>query len=451
MPKRIDEDRLESGMCLPGALRNHAGQVLLPAGVYLKEYDLPRLRAYAVNGLFGDRDWPDEYTHAPTEDGATPYAARRNPTRSPLDADSLITSNFLHGIHDQRSFARRLASPARGTPNNPAASKGPDPLQERLIPEILKTRPFQPLKADRRPRVDSQSLQAEVERGLRAYSRALCALRNIYSDLVALKPVSLITLRNVVIEFLDAVMLDFDWLPNLLSRPKPAEEDYLPEQALKVSLLSMAVAAQLGLSRRAILEVALGALLHDAGMSRVPPTIRLAPRTLTDLEWRMIHAHPDHTIQLLENITELSDAARLVAWQTHERGDTTGYPRHLPQTRIHPYARIVAVADTYAAMISPRPYRPARSPYQAAEILLRDSRNKYFDIIVVRALLDCISLFPVGSVIELDDGRTARVVRANTGLPTRPIIALMDARNRPEGSLIDLAAEIQRRVIRVIQ
>lgn len=451
MPKRIDADRLEPGLRLPGALRNHAGQVLLPAGVCLKEHDLPRLRAHAVNGLFGGRDWPDDYAHTPPEDDITPQAARRSPARPATDADSLVTSGVLQRIHDQRSFGRRLSFSSGNTPAGQAAAGGPGSLHDRLIPEILKTRPFQPLKAERRPHVDEPGLQAEVDRGLRAYPGAVSALRDIYTALAARKPVSLIALRNVVIEYLDAVMLDFDWLPTLLSRPRPAIKDYLTEQALNVSLLSMAVAAQLGLSRRAILEVALGALLHDAGILRVPPNILLAPRPLTDLEWRTVRAHPDHTVQLLENIGELSDAARLAAWQAHERGDATGYPRRLPRTRIHPYARIVAVADTYAAMISPRPYRPAHRPFRAAETLLQDSRKKHFDIVVVRALLDCFSLFPVGSMIELDDGRVARVSRANTGHPTRPVVEIADMQNRSVGPTIDLAVETRRRVLRVIQ
>ncbi len=450
MPKRIDEERLKPGLCLPGNLQNHIGQVLLPAGACLKEHDLPRLRAHAANGLFGDRNWPDEFTRASSRDDASPDLGQAAPPGTTAHADSLITSNFLQKIHDQRSRPNRFSSRPSKTTTSATATDA-NPLQDRLIHEILKTRPFQPLTADRRPRLDWPILQAEVDRGRLAYAGALRALGSIYADLAALKPLNLIALRNVVIEFLDAVMLDFDWLPTLLSRLKPATEDYLPEHALKVSLLSMAVAAQLGLGRRHILEVALGALLHDAGMLRVPMAVRLAPRPLTDLEQRTVHTHPDHTIQMIENMVELSDAVRLAAWQVHERGDTTGYPRRFPQTRIHPYARIVAVADTYIAMTSSRPYRPAYRPFQAAETILRDSRQKHFDINVVRALLDCLSLFPVGSIIELNDGSVARVIRANTGQPTRPIVELTSKPDRFGESFIDLTADAQRRIVRAIQ
>ncbi len=443
MPKRIDEERLEPGLRLPGDLRNHVGQVLLPAGACLKEHDLPRLRAHAVNGLFGDRDWPDEYTYEFPRAGIPAHSTRRGRAQPALDPNSLITSSVLQNIHEQRALPRRIASSSGSMPGGVEFS-GPGQLHDRLIYEILKTRPFQPLKADRRPRIARPSLQAEVDRGLRTYAEALRALRGIYAELAARQSVSLIAPRNVVIEFLDVIMLDFDWLPTLLSRIQPATEDYLSTQALNAALLSMAIAAQLGLSRRHILETAIGALLHDAGMLRGPMAIRLAPRPLTEHEWRTVHAHPDHSVQMVGDIGELSDVARIIAWQTHERGDATGYPRQLPQTRIHAYARIVAVADTYVAMISPRPYRPAYQPYQAAETILRDSRQKHFDITVVRALLDCISLFPVGSMIELDDGSVARVIRANTGQPTRPIIEIAD---RP----VDLTVESHRRVVRVLQ
>ncbi len=107
---------------------------------------------------------------------------------------------------------------------------------------------------------------------------------------------------------------------------------------------------------------------------------------------------------------------------------------------IHPYARVVAAADAYAAMCSNRPHRNGRSPYQAMEILLKQASRDLFDRGVIRTFLDCMSLFPVGSYVKLSNGQAAKVVHANPGLHTRPVVLLLDR----DGSESDIELDLGR-------
>ena len=109
--------------------------------------------------------------------------------------------------------------------------------------------------------------------------------------------------------------------------------------------------------------------------------------------------------------------------------------------QIHQFAQILSIADSYAAMTRDRPHRRALSPYVAARTILHDGADGRFDRTLVRACLDTISLFPIGSRVALNDGTFARVLRANPGLHTKPVVEEIAPDGCPIGQIIDLSSE----------
>ena len=148
-----------------------------------------------------------------------------------------------------------------------------------------------------------------------------------------------------------------------------------------------------------------------------------------------------NTLDCLEKVRGLSDLSLIVAYQIHERGDGSGYPRQRHRTTIHPLARLAAIADTYAAITAHRPHRTARGPYEAMEILLRETSRDRFDRQVMRSFLDCISLFPIGSQVRLSDGQFAKVLRANPGLHTKPAVVPLQGDGTESGTELDLSCQ----------
>ena len=104
-------------------------------------------------------------------------------------------------------------------------------------------------------------------------------------------------------------------------------------------------------------------------------------------------------------------------------------------------ARIVAAADTYAAVIGERPHRDAGLPYRGMATLLREVTSGKLDNSVVRAFLDTMSLFPVGSYVRLSDGTLARVLRPNGGEHKKPIVVPLDEKGRESDVELDLSAD----------
>ena len=141
----------------------------------------------------------------------------------------------------------------------------------------------------------------------------------------------------------------------------------------------------------------------------------------------------------------------MVAYQMHERFNGTGYPRQRHGAQIHPLARIAMVADAFVAMVSPRPHRPAVLPYKVMEYLLHCTKLGQFDPDVMRGLLQTISLFPIGSYVELSDNRVGRVVRAHRELYNSPVVEIPpqeDSSAEPE--VVDIAATPSVQIVRAL-
>ncbi len=373
-----------------------------------------------------------------------------------LSAGSHITAKFLQ-LLQSRNIQRvhlRPTSIIHSRDVEPEPTPEPEPtidpfsyhtaisreLDERLAGDLGFRQEYHPVRAWRRPRLAINDLKNEAIAGVEKHEATSAAVEDICDSLKTGKEISASDLRNTVNRFVDMAAVDFDLLPLIVSLQHSGDE-YLYDHCVNVSLLSMAIASQQGLDRDAIATIGLGGLLQDIGMLRVPESIRLSTSNLTEDEWEQIKLHPLHTLDMLADIRGIPRLVKLIAYQTHERADGSGYPRRRTEQQVHEYAKIVAVADTYSAMIRERPYRKAMSPYTATTTLLHAGAEHQYDRSLLRAFLDSVSLFPIGSRITLSDGTLARVLRSNPELHTKPIVEAVSNDGTPLGLMIDLSLE----------
>ena len=210
-------------------------------------------------------------------------------------------------------------------------------------------------------------------------------------------------------------------------------QDYLAKHSLNTAIIAVNIATAHGYSHKMVVEVGYGALLADIGMLDIAEDIRSKRDRLTSIEINELKRHTIYGMDRLQCIVELPKTTALVAYQSHERLDGSGYPHRKRTHAIHDYAKIVAVADVYHAMIDERPYRDgAMIPYKAMEeLLLMGSKNK-LDRRFIRSLLAAISLFPVASWVRLNTGEVARVLQAREHVFTKPaVVILYDAQGNP--------------------
>jgi HD-GYP domain-containing protein (c-di-GMP phosphodiesterase class II) len=183
-------------------------------------------------------------------------------------------------------------------------------------------------------------------------------------------------------------------------------------------------------------EAVLAALLHDAGMVRVPAEVLAQPGPLDDVGRRAVEAHTRIGADLMRRL--LPEAAWLAeaAAAHHERLDGTGYPGGLREVQVSSLARLLAVCDTYAALCCPRAYRPARETRTALTDTLLLAESGALDRGHAERLLR-LSFYPTGAAVEMADGAVGVVVatppgRRDLSAPARPVVALLtDARGLP--------------------
>ena len=130
---------------------------------------------------------------------------------------------------------------------------------------------------------------------------------------------------------------------------------------------------------------------------------------------------------------------QLAALQHHERENGSGYPRGTRKDATCDYARVLAVADSFAATTEPRHYRKPKLPYIAMEEIIRSTSAMTFWKPAVRALLGAAGLFPVGSFVKLSTGKNAHIIASNPQQLDRPTIQPLGPDGQPQGPAIDLA------------
>jgi len=224
---------------------------------------------------------------------------------------------------------------------------------------------------------------------------------------------------------------------------------YLYNHGINTATLAMAMATALGYSRSQVAEIGVAGLVQDMAMSFLPMAVADAPRPLSGAERTDMEKHVVHVLYLLERMPGLPQSVRVACYQAHERSDGSGYPMKRQHSQIHDFAKIVAIADIYDALTARRPWREAYTPYRALEHIIWEANKGRLDRDVVRALLKCLSLFPVGSYVRLTTGETARVVHTNGDSFDRPFVSVvLDAQRNPVAAPrhINLAEETRLRI-----
>jgi HD-GYP domain-containing protein (c-di-GMP phosphodiesterase class II) len=198
----------------------------------------------------------------------------------------------------------------------------------------------------------------------------------------------------------------------------------LAKSSVNTAILSALTAQELKLPHHKIHNIAAGGLLHDIGMLRLSKGITEKKGGLTDAELEQIKSHPIHSSKIVTKELFGPHEVNLIAMHHHERWDGKGYPDHLVGQAIDIGARIVSVADAFEAMVSKKSYRNSMLGYQAVKNLLSDNARR-FDPDVIMAFTKIMGIYPIGSIVRLNDGSVARVVNVHSDAPLRPLIEIL--------------------------
>lgn len=206
-----------------------------------------------------------------------------------------------------------------------------------------------------------------------------------------------------------------------LSKLKVSDE-YTYKHSVDVGTMAAIIAKALGESDKFINDIAVAGLLHDIGKEEIPLSILNKPAKLSFDEFELMKTHPVRGYRLLVDSTDISEEIRQAILNHHENVDGTGYPRRLNSNKIGKMAQIIAIVDVYDALVTKRPYKEAKSPAEAIEIMFTMS-NK-FNLDYFRAFLSVVNIYPNGTKVKLSNGQSGIVLRQNKSYPLRPVIKI---------------------------
>jgi HD-GYP domain-containing protein (c-di-GMP phosphodiesterase class II) len=298
--------------------------------------------------------------------------------------------------------------------------------------EILQA--FLVKQVDIEPREGAEEIAATEEAALTRfdaeYDRLISLVRRIFVSNTSGIGLPIMDIRKQ----LENVLAHIGEYNALTFMPRIADkQDYLYHKSVLTALTSHLLAQWCAFPKKDWLPLALAGLFHDIGMLRIDPAILYKPSALTAAEKEEVQNHTKHGYNLLKNVAALNEGVKLTALQHHEKMDGSGYPLGLKGDKIHPYARLVAVADVFHSITLERSYSRPISPYLALEQLQNESFGK-LDPVYVRTLIEKLTSFHNGMVVRLSDNRLGEIVFTDRNNPTRPLVSV-------GGQIINLVTE----------
>lgn len=243
-------------------------------------------------------------------------------------------------------------------------------------------------------------------------------------------------LSVLAVEISDALKKSDQLLVQAMSGPAGSP---LITNLVNVGILATKVGSRLGYHGNELEQLTFAGLLHDIGLFAVPQSLITKSGRLTQDERTLIEQHPELGYQTIRKAGEKYDWLAQVVRQAHERWNGQGYPNKLKGRQICEFAQIIGVVDIFDALVSPRGYRRRFFPHEAVRELMVAERMS-FPREVIKALVEQLSAYPLGTSVRLTTGEVGSVMRVNTRYPLRPVVWIEgDAVYGQEGRQLDLS------------
>ncbi|HEX9580402.1 MAG TPA: HD domain-containing phosphohydrolase [Gemmatimonadales bacterium] len=291
--------------------------------------------------------------------------------------------------------------------------------------------------------VEDEERAKEVAK--RTYEQSVAVTKEVVSSIRMGRSASVKKVKRAVQGIVDQVLNNETSLMGLTTIRD--YDEYTFTHSVNVCIFSVAIGRRLGLTKLQLYDLGLAALFHDVGKSRVPVEMLNKPGSLNEDEWRVIQAHPwlgVLTLFGLRGYGEVPYRGMIVAFEHHMKTDLTGYPKTLRNRKLSVFSKIVAVADGFDAATTRRAYQT--TPIQPDQVLREMWTNprRGLDPVLVKAMINLLGVYPVGTCVILDTYEVGIVHAANSDISqlARPMVRVVGTSEgavlRP-GHLVDLA------------
>ncbi|MBI1967278.1 MAG: HD domain-containing protein [Gemmatimonadetes bacterium] len=298
-----------------------------------------------------------------------------------------------------------------------------------------------PLETDE----DMEDAERQKEAAKRTYARSVAVTKEVINSIRMGRTANVKKVKRAVQAIVDQVLNNESSLMGLTTLRD--YDEYTFTHSVNVCIFSVALGRKLGLTKLQLYDVGIAALFHDVGKSRVPLEVLNKEGGLSDEEWRIMQAHPwlgVLTLFGLRGYGEIPYRGMIVAYEHHMKTDLTGYPKSVRARELSIFSKVIAVADGFDAATSRRVYQTV--PIQPDQVLkeMWENPRRGYDPVVVKAFINLIGIYPVGTCVILDTYEVGVVHAANSDVsqvhrPMVRVVASSDGGVLHPGILVDLA------------
>ena len=267
-----------------------------------------------------------------------------------------------------------------------------------------------------------QGFREEVQRAKQVYGQAKNMVKDLLGEARLGRSVDGERAQVVVNGMVDSIFRNQDALLSL-TRLK-SYDDYTFQHSLNVAVMTVSLGRNLGLVKDELSRLGVGAILHDIGKMQIPEQILNKPGRYTDDEFAIMKTHTLKGAAILMNAPDVEKESTAVALNHHERFGGKGYPRGLQGMGIGKFGLISAIVDVYDAITSDRVYHKGLPSHQAIQKIYEWAQTDFYPV-YVQKFIQCLGVYPIGTVALLDTGELGVVYNQNHSDLLRPWVRLV--------------------------
>ena len=277
--------------------------------------------------------------------------------------------------------------------------------------------------------VDVKTTIEELPEARAAFEQATKSIAHMIEDDASNDILDIVKVKQAVAPILNSVIRNSDafmWLSKMQSY-----DNYSYEHSVQNCALGIAFGRHIGLNKLELNTFSVGLLLMDVGKIKLPKALLTKTTPYTQEETEFMRKHVAFTVDILREAKGINEHIINIALTHHERYDGSGYPNGLVGVQAPAYGRMAAIIDCYDEMITSTPNSVAIPEHKALQNIY-NVRDKHFQTELVEQFMQCMGVYPTGSLVELTSGEVAAVLSQNAEQKMKPkIIMLLDNKKRP--------------------
>jgi putative nucleotidyltransferase with HDIG domain len=345
-------------------------------------------------------------------------------------------SSFKISSAEQIAKIRSLGlKQVRWSPDKSDAAKAPATAAPAAGPKSPSAAEIEAQKKARREALAAQ--RAAQSLAERQYAEASQAWRDLSGQVAGDPEAARRQAEALTRALLDKMLGDQELCIRLLTE---GAGDRATAHALNVTIVSLLMGRVFGLAEDEMMDLGLGAMLHDVGKLDLPDRLRFPEDGFSTAETAVYREHVAHGVRHGRRMG-VSPGTLLVIAQHHEQADGSGFPQRLPVEKMSGAARIVALVNRYDNLCNP--LQPSRSltPHEALSLLFAQGKQK-FDATMLSGFVRMMGVYPPGSLVQLTDDRYGMVVSVNSSRPLKPRVLVHEPKvPRDDALYADLETE----------